>query len=135
MRNDSDRIEIPQIVKTKLGGVCRRRALLRGVEALVIPLTVFLGAMLLMIAVDWVLEVRAGWRIITSGAALLAVTAAAGWGLLRLARAGLTLSSAARDVDHAVPSLGERWSTIAELSESSDPLVMKGAPSLIRKVS
>src|SRR5690349_16121402 len=105
-------VQVPEIVKSKLRSVRRRRAMLRLVETIVIPLTVLIAAMLLVMAIDWMLELRAGWRIITSATALIAAGAAAGWGLIRLAEAGRTLSSAARDVDRAVPSLAERWSTI-----------------------
>src|SRR4051812_79544 len=108
MASQRDNIEVPQIVREKLRGVRRRRATLRLVETIVIPLTVLLAAMLLVMAIDWMLELRAGWRMITSAGALIAAGMAAGWGLLRLMEAGRTLSSAARDVDRAVPSLGER---------------------------
>src|SRR5436190_20621614 len=103
-----DHIEVPEIVKAKLRTVRRRRAMLRLVETIVIPLTVLIAAMLLVMTIDWMLELGAGWRVITSAAALIAAGAATGWGLLRLLEAGRTLSSAARAVDRAVPSLGER---------------------------
>src|SRR3954447_17503308 len=122
----TQRVEVPKVVEEKLRHVRRRRATMRLIEAVTIPLTILLAGMLAMMALDWTLEIHRGWRLLTTGVALVAVTAAAVWGVSRLLALGRRLSISATEVDRAVPTLGERWSTITELSESNDPPAMKG---------
>ena len=46
-----------------------------------------------------------------------------------------TIVSTAREVDQSLPQLEERWSTVTELSQSTDAPEVRGSEAMIRKVA
>src|SRR5215210_134086 len=92
MISNPNRIQVPPVVEQKLRTVHRRTWALRMVESLVVPMAVLLAAMMLVMLLDWTMEFQRGWRLLTTGSALIAAGAAVVWGVGRLIRVGRSLS-------------------------------------------
>src|SRR2546421_12381797 len=103
MSSNSNHVQVPAVVQQKLRTVRRQAAALRLVETVVVPLAVLLGAMMLMMLLDWTMEFRRGWRLLTTASALIATAAAVVWGVGRLIRVGRSLSAAGTEGRRAGP--------------------------------
>ncbi len=132
----SQPVELPSVVEAKLRAVRRRIVGIRTTGGLILTATVLLLVMMVAMAIDWMVVLfDHRWRmaVTLSSLAFPAVTLAA-W-FVRPLLSRHRLASVARVVDRSVPSLEERWSTVTELAESTDPPQIRGAEGLIRQVS
>jgi len=127
---------IPSTVTSRLRAVRRKQFGVRALEGLLVGMAVLLAAMLLAMAVDWliVLFSPTARTAVTVAALVLGATAFV-LCAVRLVLAQRRLSAIARQVDQAVPRLEERWSTVTELAESEDPPEIRGSDVMIDRVS
>ncbi len=132
----SEPVNLPSVMESKLQAVRRRSLTFRATEVMLVAGTVLLAGMLVAMAVDWMVVLfDPGWRTVLTMSALGVTVLLLVVYAVRTAMGRYGLSTAAREVDRAVPALQERWSTVTELAESTDPTEMRGAPTLIDKVS
>jgi hypothetical protein len=136
MATVKQRVDVPAVVDTKLRSVRLRQSTLTLLAGLLRTLSLFLVALSAALLID------AMAPLFNSNVRVLLTTSAVGiaavvflWWVVRPLLRTRRLPDVARSVDEAVPDLQERWSTIAELSASSDPPEMLGSPSMIQKVS
>jgi len=128
-------LELPPVIVSKLQRVRRRRRVLFFAEGLVLTATVLLLVMMAAMAIDWlVVWFDPRWRMAVTYCALAMTASLFAWQALSPLLRRRRLSSVALDVDRAVPSLQERWTTVTELAESTDPPQVRGAGRLIRQV-
>ncbi|MCK4849740.1 MAG: hypothetical protein KAT11_00240 [Phycisphaerae bacterium] len=127
---------IPAEVKNKLRKVRRRMRLLAAMRGLIITVAVLLVSMLAVMLIDrFVSILDKRWRCLLTYTSLCLAGAAMIVWLLRPLFLRRGLSAVAMAVDNAVPSLEERWATVTELSQSTDPPEIKGSEMLINKVA
>lgn len=136
MSNITPAIEVPSVVASKLRVVRRRGGWMRLLEGALLTATVLAAAMTLAVAVDWlVVFFEPTWRIALTAVALVGPVAVFLWRCVVPLVTPRRISDVALEVDRAVPVLEERWSTVAELSESRDPPAVRGADGFIRQVA
>ena len=120
----------------KLRAIQRRAVGFTFLRGVILAGAVLLGAMLAAMLIDWSI----GWFNPTARYTVtaLALGAAAAAFLVWCARPLLhrrTIVSTAREVDQSLPQLEERWSTVTELSQSTDAPEVRGSEAMIRKVA
>ena len=136
MKSNERGAGLPGSVAKKLRAIQRRAVgftLLRGA---ILAGAVLLGAMLAAMLIDW----SVGWfnpvaRYTFTALALGAATAAFFIWCARPLLHRRSIVSTAREVDQSLPQLEERWSTVTELSQSTDAPEVRGSEAMIRKVA
>jgi hypothetical protein len=109
--------------------VCLRTGFVRG-------LAVLLTAMLVTMAVDWLAVLHdERWRWSLTLLALACAAAALIRGCLPPLLRSRSLTSIARQVDSAHPSLEERFLTLAGLDQSQDAPELRGSDAMLEKVA
>jgi len=136
MTRISESLTLPSAIETRLRSIRFRWRLTQATEGLLTAMVVLLAAMMVAMIVDEVFVLfDTRWRCLLTWTSLwlAAVTL-----LIRFIRPLVMpqrLSMVAMNVEAAVPRLEERWSTIAELSETQDPPEIRGSDALIRRVA
>jgi hypothetical protein len=136
MKSNERGAGLPDSVAKKLRAIQRRAVSFTFLRGVILAGAVLLGAMLAAMLVDW----SVGWfnpaaRYTFTALALGAAIAAF---LIWCARPLLhrrSIVSTAREVDQSLPQLEERWSTVTELSQSTDAPEVRGSEAMIRKVA
>jgi len=127
---------LPQSVARKLRAIRRRAVGFTFLRGLILAGAVLLAAMVAAMLIDW----SVGWfnpaarYAVTSLALGGAAVAFIIWCALPLLHRR-TIVSTAREVDESLPQLEERWSTVTELSQSTDAPEVRGSEAMIRKVA
>ena len=127
---------MPAEMLAKLHAVLRHERRVRLQTGLARACAILLTAMLLMMALDWVVAPHEGpWRWIMTVSALAcgAVALVLGCAIPFLRRR--SIQSVAEQVDRANPSLQERFQTTAEFAQSKDKPEIRGSEGMIRKVA
>lgn len=129
-------ISVPQVVGHKLRVVRTRRRWLAVLAGTAVAAALFCGLLLAAMLLDWLITpFESAPRVLMTATVLLTGTAAwIAWGLRPAVRRS-PLPSVAGLIDSAVPELEERWTTIADLSQSSDPPEMRGSSAMIDQVA
>lgn len=129
-------IAVPQGVTRKLHAVRGRRRWLTLVSGAALAGAVCAGLLLAAMLLDWlVTPFDSRLRVVLTTIVLVAGAAAwLGWSLRPLLSRS-PLPEIAGLVDAAVPQLEERWTTIADLSRTSDPAAMRGSDAMIGQVA
>ena len=116
--------------------VRRKQIMMRAAETVPAALAVLLVATLLAMGIDYaVVLFSPAARAAVTLLALMAASAAAVVGLVRLVLAWRRLPAVALDVEQHVPALQERWSTVVELAEGHDAPPVRGSEVLIGQVA
>lgn len=129
-------VEVPAPVRDKLDQVRRRDTRLQFLAGTIAALAAFLLVMMGAMLFDWFFTLfdTSTRVVLTIGAVITGVLLLAAWGLRPLLTR-YRMADVARDVDAAVPDLEERWSTVTELADSSDPPEKRGAAAMIEQVT
>ena len=128
--------ELPVVVESKLRAVRQRMFAMRATDGVILTMAVLVAVMMAAMLVDWLIVLfDPRWRTTITLVSLLAAVVTFVLSCVRPLVHRRLLSSVARRIDQAVPSLEERWSTVTELAESPDPPAIRGAPHLIRQVA
>jgi hypothetical protein len=136
MVSESDTRNLPPTVAAKLTAIHRKRLAVRRMETLLLTAVVLIGAMLLAMAIDWLVVLfNPLWRHVLTLTALGLAGCTCVLALIRLGLDHWRLSTVAREVDLAVPQSEERWSTVTELAESTDPPEILGSAVFIDQVA
>ena len=136
MNAPPDASPIPVEMLDKLHAVRRRERRIRLQAGLARASAVLLTAMLVMMALDWLVTPRQGpWRWIMTISALSCAAAALVLGCMIPLLRRRSLDSIARQVDRAHPSLQERCQTVTEFALSKDAPEIRGSEGMIRKVA
>lgn len=136
MGSNEHQSDIPRRVAEKLRAIRRRAIALTFIEGLARALAVLLATMLLAMAIDWAVgwfDTRARY-VVTLVALAAAASALFFWCIRPLARRR-SIVATAQEVDETMPQLEERWSTVAELSQSTDAPEVRGSEAMIQKVA
>jgi len=136
MKSNERGAGLPDSVAKKLRAIQRRAVGFTFLRGVILAGAVLLGAMLAAMLTDWSI----GWFSPTARytATALALAAALAALFIWCARPLLhrrTIVSTAREVDQSLPQLEERWSTVTELSQSTDAPEVRGSEAMIRKVA
>jgi hypothetical protein len=136
MATDLRTVEVPNVVVSKLRRVRGRKTRMRLSTAIVGAAAVLFATMLLAMLIDWyVMPVSTLFRSMLTVAALAtAGVALARWTVDALFR-GRSLAEVASDVDHSLPRIQERWSTITELHAAPREHQDQFHPAMLRQVS
>ena len=133
--NERD-VTMPSAVRSRLRAVRRKQIMMRAAETVPAALAVLLVATLLAMGIDYaVVLFSPAARAAVTLLALMAASAAAVVGLVRLVLAWRRLPAVALDVEQHVPALQERWSTVVELAEGHDAPPVRGSEVLIGQVA
>lgn len=109
--------QVPSAIKSKLRSVRWRHATISLAFAMVFALAACLVLMLASMAVDWMYPFASTWlRVVFTGTTLTASVGVAAWLGTGPVRCALQWTRAASAVDHDIPELEERWSTVTSLS-------------------
>ena len=136
MKSNERGAGLPGSVAKKLRAIQRRAVGFTFLRGAILAGAVLLAAMLAAMLIDW----NVGWFSTTArytitalalGDALAAVVIWCARPLLHRR----TIVSTAREVDQTLPQLEERWSTVTELSQSTDAPEVRGSEAMIRKVA
>ena len=128
------KVAVPDAVLEKLDEVRGRTLKVRIGTAIVVALGVLLAAMALAMLVDRLAVLYdSRWRLVLTYSSLGAAVLTLGVWLVTAWRQSQQLQQAASDVDHEIPQLEERWSTIAQLSTSQ--YADQVHPAMYRKVA
>ena len=129
-------IPVPQVVRHKLRAVRGRKRLLSILAGTALAAALFCGLLLAAMLLDWLITpFESAPRVLMTATVLLTGTAAwILWGLRPAVRKS-PLPTVAGLVDSAVPELEERWTTIADLSQTKDPPEFRGSEALIGQVA
>jgi len=136
MKAPNDGSQMPPAVLQKLREVRTQDRRVRLWTCLWRGIAILLAAMLVAMTVDWLVvlyDSRSRWAV-TLAALVIATVGSVVWGLIPLLRTR-SLASIARQVDLAHPALEERYSTLAEVAQSTDAPELRGSESMIRKVA
>jgi len=129
-------ISVPQVVSRKLSAVRGRRRLLTFLAGTTLAAAVFCGLLLAAMLLDWLTTpFSSAPRVLLTATVLLGGAAAFLIWALRPALRRSSLPAVAGLVDEAVPELEERWTTIADLSQSNDPPEMRGSNAMLGRVA
>jgi len=127
---------LPQSVARKLRAIRRRAVGFTFLRGVILAGAFLMAGMVAAMLIDW----SVGWfspaarytvTALTLGGAALAFII---WCALPLFHRR-TIVSTAREVDESLPQLEERWSTVTELSQSTDSPEVRGSEAMIRKVA
>jgi hypothetical protein len=134
--NENRPSDLPKVIATKLRAIRRRAVALTLLKGLCLSLAVLLGAVLIAMIADR----SAGWfdPRVRYAATILALALAIGafvYWCIRPLFHRRTLAATARELDAILPQLEERWSTVTEISQSTDAPEVRGSETLIRKVT
>jgi hypothetical protein len=136
MKTSSQGGEIPPSVLNTLNEVRRRDCGARVWSGLLRGAAILLCAMLVAMTIDWLLVLHEEfWRWTLTLVALGCAIAGFGQGCLLPLLRSRSLTSVARDVDQAHPSLEERFATVAEFARCQDAPEIRGSEPLIKKVA
>lgn len=109
--------QFPSAIKGKLQSVRWRHATISLAFALTFALAACLVLMLVSMAIDWIYPFASMWlRVVLTGSTLMASVGVAAWLGTGPVRHALQWARAASAVDHDIPELEERWSTVTSLS-------------------
>ena len=136
MKAPNEGSQIPPAMLQKLREVRRQDRRVRLWTGLLRGIAIILAAMLVAMTIDWLVvlyDPRSRWALTLSALACAAAGSVL-WGLIPLLRTR-SLASIARQVDLAHPALEERYSTLAEVAQSTDAPELRGSESMIRKVA
>ena len=136
MKTNDPRADLPVRVAQKLRAIRRRAGTLTLLQGLALTGAVLIAAMLAAMGVD----LAVGWfnpaaRYTVTAFALAAVAVVA---ILSCARPLLrrrTITATARELEHTMPQLEERWSSVTEFAQRKDAPDVRGSESMIRKVA
>jgi hypothetical protein len=136
MKSNERGAGLPGSVAKKLRAIQRRAVGFTFLRGAILAGAVLLAAMLAAMLIDWSI----GWFSPTARYTFtaLALGAAGAAFFIWCARPLLhrrTIVSTAREVDQSLPQLEERWSTVTELSQSTDAPEVRGSEAMIRKVA
>ncbi len=136
MKSNERGAGLPGSVAKKLRAIQRRAVGFTFLRGVILAGAVLLGAMLAGMLIDW----SVGWfhptaRYTVTALALGAAVAAFVIWCARPLLHRRTIDSTAREVDQSLPQLEERWSTVTELSQSTDAPEVRGSEAMIRKVA
>lgn len=124
--------ELPKGLAQKLRAIRRRSLAVTLGRGGILVLSALLGAMALAMALDWFF---AWLHPFPRYAATLLTLALVFVLALVLRPRRRTIIGTAREVDQSLPQLEERWSTVAELSQSQDPAEVRGSEAMIDRVA
>ncbi|MBL8848753.1 MAG: hypothetical protein JNG89_03680, partial [Planctomycetaceae bacterium] len=129
-------IPVPQAVSRKLNAVSGRRRWVSILAGTSLATALCCGLLLAAMLLDWLTTpFDSAPRIALTATVLLAGVAGWIYWVLRPALERLSIPLTAGLVDSAVPELEERWTTIADLSQTSDPPEMRGSSAMIGQVA
>ncbi len=136
MTNMAQSTETPAVVAAKIRAIGRRGLVMHAAHGVAGAALVALVAMVVAMLIDWVVVFfdPALRTVLTFTALALAGGTLIIGGILALARRQRD-ADVALQIDQAIPALEERWSTVSELAASTDAAEIRGAASLIERVT
>ena len=136
MKNPNDGAQLPEPVLRKLKEVRSRERSVHLWAGFLRGLALLLSAMLVAMAIDWLVGLHEErWRWALTLLALALGAAALAFGCLPPLLRPRSLGSIAREVDLAHPSLEERYRTLTRPAQSQDAPEAGGSEAIIQKVA
>lgn len=127
---------VPERVHHTLSSARSRTLRRRCLEGLMLTVATLAAAVLFAMGIDGlVVFFDTTPRIILTATVLLATAAVFAWRVLRPLITPHRLASVAQQIEAQRPELQERWSTVVELADSTDPVNVRGSDALIRQVA